>query len=235
MPSHHHPSRKPGKLLAHYYLRLICNLYHDCAQRIRKSSQTPSHALGRQGRSVEPEQCEVVVHTQGQVPVETSVRHGVTPASPEDSTACGTAALPSARRPLRRVFRGEPSNVPLARNFVRRYLDDCRCSAVTAQDILLCTTELATNAVLHSRSGLPGGHFCVEIALCAEWVRVSVEDAGGSWAEHSADDDDEDAEFGRGLHIVSALSADMGITGDASGRKAWFRCQWIVAQDDPPT
>ena len=147
-----------------------------------------------------------------------------------DSITCATAASLSARRPLRRVFRGEPGNVPLARDFVRRYLDGCRCFPATVHDILLCTTELATNAVLHSRSGLPGGHFCVEVALCAgQWVRVTVEDSGGLWADNSADD--EEAEFGRGLHIVSALSADMGVIGDASARRVWFRCPWSVGQD----
>lgn len=174
------------------------------------------------------------MHTQGQAPAKASARHGVAPASRGDGRACGTAALPSVRRPLRRVFRGEPSNVPLARDFVRRYLDGCYCSPATAQDILLCTTELATNAVLHSRSGLPGGRFCVEIALCDEqWVRVTVEDSGGAWAERGARD--ENAGLGRGLYIVSALSADMGVTGDASGRKAWFRFPYSAAEDHQTT
>jgi anti-sigma regulatory factor (Ser/Thr protein kinase) len=121
--------------------------------------------------------------------------------------------------------------VPLTRDFVRRYLNGCRCPAEAVQDILVCATELAANAVLHSRSGLPGGHFSVEIAACAEhWVCVRVEDSGGPWAERGTGD--RDAEYGRGLHVVSALSTSMGITGDASGRMAWFCCWWSTGEDD---
>jgi anti-sigma regulatory factor (Ser/Thr protein kinase) len=120
--------------------------------------------------------------------------------------------------------------VPLARDFVRRYLTGRRCPAAAVQDIVVCATELAANAVLHSRSGLPGGHFSVEIAVRAgQWVHVTVEDSGGTWTERGAGSGD--AECGRGLHVVSALSADMGITGDASGRMAWFRSGWSTGDD----
>ncbi|MBO0802172.1 MAG: ATP-binding protein [Nocardiopsaceae bacterium] len=148
---------------------------------------------------------------------------------------------PATTRPLRRAFRGEPGQVPLARDFVRRYLADAACPAEAAQDILVCTSELATNAVLHSRSGHPGGYFTVEIAICrqdlqsrqdghngrgGQWVHVAVEDAGGPWAERGTGDSC--TECGRGLHIVSELSADMGITGGMSGRTAWFRSPAII-------
>jgi anti-sigma regulatory factor (Ser/Thr protein kinase) len=114
--------------------------------------------------------------------------------------------------------------VPLVRDFVSRYLDGRHCPPETGQDILVCATELAANAVLHSRSGLPGGHFSVEVACAGQSVRVTVEDSGGPWAER--DNGDIDAECGRGLQVVAALSADMGLTGDAAGRMAWFCCQW---------
>lgn len=166
------------------------------------------------------------MHTQGRAQAIGSALPGVAPAAPEDSIASGIAASPPTERPLRRTFRGEPAQVPLARDFVRRYLADRRCPAAAVQDIAVCATELAANAVLHSRSGLPGGHFSVEIAVRArQWVRVTVEDSGGPWAERGGTGDG-DAEGGRGLHVVSALSADMGITGDASGRMAWFRSGW---------
>jgi hypothetical protein len=54
-------------------------------------------------------------------------------------------------------------------------------------------------------------------------VRVAVDDDGGPWEEHDVDDD---AEHGRGLQIVLALSAGMGITEDGSRRMVWFRCRW---------
>jgi anti-sigma regulatory factor (Ser/Thr protein kinase) len=127
--------------------------------------------------------------------------------------------------------------VPLVRDFVRRYLTRRHCPAEAVQDILVCASELAANAVLHSRSGLPGGHFSVEVVVDAgQWLRVSVEDCGGPWVERDTGEEEtseEDAEFGRGLHVVSALSADMGITGDAFGRMAWFCCRLSPGDDQP--
>ena len=159
-----------------------------------------------------------------------SARPGVTPAFSVGSAATGTAASPPATRSSRRTFRGEPAQVPLAREFVFRYLNGRHCPAETVQDILVCVSELAANAVLHSRSGLPGGHFSVEVVCAGQSVHVAVEDSGGPWAERGHSGLDE--EYGRGLQIVSALSADMGIAGDASGRMAWFCCYWSSSEDD---
>jgi anti-sigma regulatory factor (Ser/Thr protein kinase) len=122
--------------------------------------------------------------------------------------------------------------VPLVRDFVSCCLDGRRCPAEAVYDILACASELAANAVLHSRSGLPGGHFSVEVACAGQSVRVTVEDSGGPWAERG--NSVIDAECGRGLRIVAGLSADMGVTGDASGRMAWFCCRWGTGKDDQP-
>lgn len=143
------------------------------------------------------------------------------------STISGQGALSETDatvRPLRRVFRGETSQVPLVRDFIRRYLDGWPCPGAAVQDILLCATELAANAVRHSRSGLSGGQLAVQIVLQpGKWVEVAVEDAGGQWAKHDACEDDE---YGRGLQIVAALSVDTGVVTDGHGRTAWFRCPW---------
>ena len=115
----------------------------------------------------------------------------------------------------------------MARDFVRHYLTGRRCPDAAVQEIVVCTSELATNALLHTRSGLPGGQFSVEIAIQAgHWVYVRVEDSGGPWAERETTDGY--AERGRGLHVVAELSEDMGITGDAASRTAWFRSRWNV-------
>lgn len=165
------------------------------------------------------------MHTQGQAQAIVGARLGVAPALPGEMVVPGGNGSPSAPRPLRRTFRGEPGQVALVRDFVRRHLTAPGCPAATVQDILVCASELATNAVLHSRSGRPGGYFSVEIVACdGQWVYVAVEDSGGPWAEPQPGDGF--AECGRGLHVVSELSADMGITGDASGRIAWFRSPW---------
>lgn len=151
------------------------------------------------------------MHSQG---------HGIID-SRYDAVSVREMTMPVMPRPLRRVFRGEPSQVPLVRDFVRRYLAGWPCPTDALQDTLLCVTELAANAVRHSRSGLPGGHFGVKIAICdPTCIGVAVEDAGGSWQHERGDE----TEGGRGLQIVSALSAEMGVRGGHSGRIVWFLC-----------
>jgi anti-sigma regulatory factor (Ser/Thr protein kinase) len=135
-----------------------------------------------------------------------------------------SSKMTTERRPLRRVFRGETSQVPLVRDFIRRYLDGWPCPAATVEDILLCASELAANAVCHSRSGLPGGNLTVQVVVRpGEWVEVAVGDAGGPWVTRDAGDN---AECGRGLQIVSALSTQTGIVAGGHSRTVWFRCPW---------
>jgi anti-sigma regulatory factor (Ser/Thr protein kinase) len=145
--------------------------------------------------------------------------------------ATGLSENTADPRPLRRVFRGETSQVPLVRDFIRRYLNarPPRCPAATVEDIVLCASELAANAVCHSRSGLSGGYLIVQVAMRpGEWVEVAVEDGGGRWAERDSCDDDE---YGRGLQIVSALSIAAGVVTCDGGRTVWFRCAWNPDED----
>jgi anti-sigma regulatory factor (Ser/Thr protein kinase) len=224
------PFRILSKLLGHNYLRLVGKILQDNSQRVfadvhafspLPGGERPSHGT--------PSDARWVVHTQGHAQAMISARPSATAAFSLVSAASGMAASPPATRSLRRTFRGEPGQVPLARDFVFRCLDGRHCPEEAVQDILVCATELAANAVLHSHSGLPRGHFSVEVVCAGQSVRVAVEDSGGPWVERG--NGDTDAECGRGLHVVSALSAEMGITGDASGRMAWFCCRWSTTPD----
>jgi anti-sigma regulatory factor (Ser/Thr protein kinase) len=83
---------------------------------------------------------------------------------------------------------------------------------------------LATNSVLHSRSGRPDGEFTVRATLYpGEYAWVEVVDLGGAWAQ-----DEHDDAHGRGLDIVATTAGDgnWGIEGDTSARVAWFRLSW---------
>jgi anti-sigma regulatory factor (Ser/Thr protein kinase) len=93
-----------------------------------------------------------------------------------------------------------------------------------AEDLILLTSELVTNAILHSRSGHPSRTFTVRVVLyLGEYAWVEVVDQGGTWTG-----DEHDEEHGRGLAIVAAVAGDgnWGIEGDEASRVAWFRIDW---------
>jgi anti-sigma regulatory factor (Ser/Thr protein kinase) len=113
-----------------------------------------------------------------------------------------------------RTFPATPRQVPKARRFLTELLD----GSPAAGDAALCVSELATNAVQHSRSARQGGCFRVHATLTATTLRVEVEDEGGPW-QH---DPNPEGLRGRGLTIVAAL-ARWGITTEDDGpRTVWF-------------
>jgi serine/threonine-protein kinase RsbW len=93
--------------------------------------------------------------------------------------------------------------------------------AVLADDVELIVSELATNAIVHSRSRQPGGTFTVRAQLDRDRLRVEVCDQGGAWhtpARANADDQN-----GRGLLIVSQLASRWGCEGHSqTGWSVWF-------------
>ena len=90
-----------------------------------------------------------------------------------------------------------------------------------ADDVILCASELAANAIQHSRSGAPGGSFTLSVEVSrGDHVRIAVDDAGGPWVSGSRLD------HGRGLCIVAALAADWGIVAGPAGRKIWAQFGW---------
>jgi serine/threonine-protein kinase RsbW len=101
---------------------------------------------------------------------------------------------------------------------MRRWLASLLPDGPARDDVLSIATELASNAVLHSRSGRPGGQFTVRADIgCG--VRVEVCDEGGPWAS----DDHRGEEHGRGLLIVSQLAKEWGCEGDSeTGWRVWF-------------
>jgi serine/threonine-protein kinase RsbW len=114
-----------------------------------------------------------------------------------------------------RAFAAQPLQVAQARRFVAGVLSGFSASA----DIVLCVSELSSNAILHSSSRAPGGHFVVRawISACGR-IHVEVEDRGGPWIP----DTEHDEERGRGLLIVATLATRWGITGSEAGRIAWL-------------
>jgi serine/threonine-protein kinase RsbW len=137
----------------------------------------------------------------------------------------------------RKPVRTQPPRAPEATTFERDYpgtvdqaqhvradLAKVAASCPVADDLVLLASELATNAILHSRSGHPARTFAVRAALYpGDYAWVEVTDRGGRWTA-----DEHDDEHGRGLAIVAAIAGDgnWGIDGDAASHTTWFRLSW---------
>ncbi|RBQ16057.1 ATP-binding protein [Spongiactinospora rosea] len=121
-----------------------------------------------------------------------------------------------------RMFRlaGTADQVARARRLVSRALgvdhplhDDC----------VLLTSEVATNAVVHSDSGR-GGTFTLRVSYSAGTVRVCVQDDGSlappctCGAAHAA----AHAIGGRGLPLLDTLARRWGVIREAGANRVWF-------------
>ncbi|MDF4250947.1 ATP-binding protein [Streptomyces sp. WMMB303] len=114
-------------------------------------------------------------------------------------------------------YRRERRSVPRARAFVRRALEDWGAAA-RGDDVLLCVSEIATNALLH---GVPPGRgFRVMLWLESDGqLRIEVHDSGeGTPTLSSATDD---AETGRGLLLVETLADKWGVGARNPGKVVW--------------
>jgi serine/threonine-protein kinase RsbW len=116
------------------------------------------------------------------------------------------------------AFPATPTQIRSAREFLAGLLD----GHPAADDAILCLSELATNAALHSRSREPGGSFQVRVERDGGHVRVEVTDQGGPWQRQASGDD----QHGRGLLVVARLAQIWGRTGNKNtGWTAWFEIE----------
>jgi anti-sigma regulatory factor (Ser/Thr protein kinase) len=132
--------------------------------------------------------------------------------------------------PRRRVFPGRPDQVRQARRFVARTLDGCPA----ADDAVLCVSELASNAIQHTRSG-QGGRFQVLVWRGRASACVAVIDDGARRGpEPRASGPGDLAESGHGLRVVADLAADWGHQdlgrSGLPGRAVWFHLTWTAAR-----
>ena len=124
-----------------------------------------------------------------------------------------------------RDFPGEPRQVSHARSWVAKLLPAC----APLDDLLIFTSELASNAVTHTRSGQPGGQFTVEVTWNPRTARIVVGDQGSHEVPVTAaipGAQDAFLESGRGLLLVDMMSAAWGMAGDATARWLWADVDW---------
>lgn len=124
-----------------------------------------------------------------------------------------------ADSPWCRTFPGLPRQVREARQFLTELLSGYS----SANEAIWCLSELAANAVAHSRSAWPDGTFRVRLCRAGAGIRVEVTDAGGPWGAPP-----DGIEHGRGLNAVRQLASCTGITlegpdrDNPTRRTVWF-------------
>jgi len=107
-----------------------------------------------------------------------------------------------------------PRLVGAARRFVAERLPELDDDTVSS--LMLLTSELVTNAVIHARTPIELG-----VTVSRDSVLVTVHDLD---LARSAQQPYSDRDGGRGLGLVEALADDFAIDRhDGDGKTAWFR------------
>jgi anti-sigma regulatory factor (Ser/Thr protein kinase) len=115
-----------------------------------------------------------------------------------------------------------PEQVRAARAFVSGALGE---SCAQMDVALLLASELVTNSVEHSGSAVAGGVVTVTVAAGDKVVRVEVTDRGGDGVPvlpPASGVADGEAESGRGMRLVDALSARWGYQRGGGLATTWF-------------
>ncbi|MGW7455437.1 ATP-binding protein [Streptomyces sp. NPDC054787] len=116
----------------------------------------------------------------------------------------------------RQRFPGARTSVRAARQFVGDTLAEWDVTE-RRDDIRLCASELAANAVLH---GVPQGReFSVQLVRDGVLLRIEVRDSGPGIPV--VQQPDVDAQGGRGLWLVTALADEFEIRDETVGKTAW--------------
>ncbi|MER5634518.1 ATP-binding protein [Streptomyces nitrosporeus] len=113
-----------------------------------------------------------------------------------------------------RFCRRERRSVPLVREFVREAVAEWGFGA-RMDDVLLCVSELATNALLH---GVPPGRgYAVHLRGDGDVLSVQVHDSGDGVPAVRVPE----GEHGRGLLLVEALADRWGVGERSPGKIVW--------------
>jgi anti-sigma regulatory factor (Ser/Thr protein kinase) len=84
----------------------------------------------------------------------------------------------------------------------------------------LLTSELVTNAIVHSASGAPGGTVTIVVVDVSDGVLVEVIDDGS--ADTPVVKDGLLTADGHGLYLVQQMTAQWGYLRDPAGTTVWF-------------
>jgi anti-sigma regulatory factor (Ser/Thr protein kinase) len=132
------------------------------------------------------------------------------------ASMAGAAVLGSLTIP------GRPEHVREARAFVAKALGELHPGLDNA---VLLTSELVTNAVMHSSSRCHGGSVTVLVMESAGGLRIEVVDEGSDLSSPVVRGDVY-ASDGHGLFLVQTLADQWGYLRDEAGTTVWF---WLGA------
>ena len=116
---------------------------------------------------------------------------------------------------------GRPDTVSGARTFITRTLAiSGRGRQVDSDAATLLTSELVTNAILHTMSGMADGTVTIVVVDVPDGVLIEVID-DGSTSTPVVKGDVFTAD-GHGLYLVQHLAARWGYLRDPAGTTVWF-------------
>ena len=131
---------------------------------------------------------------------------------------------------------GHPEQVCAARAFVTRTLSAHR-PGTDADTATLLTSEIVTNAIVHTKSGVEGGTVTIVVIGLPRGVLVEIIDGGS--AGTPVVKSDLAAADGHGLFLVQNLASQWGYLRDPAGTTVWFHLaadesQQTLKQAGPP-
>lgn len=139
---------------------------------------------------------------------------------PHSGTPQETAGKHTAQLLGSLTLPGTPDKVAEARSFIASTLAaGTRGCLVDADVAMLLTSEVVTNAILHTSSGA-GGTVTVAVAAAPDGVVIKVIDDGAAGAPVVKEE--VFAANGHGLFLVQQLAARWGYLRDPAGTTVWF-------------
>jgi anti-sigma regulatory factor (Ser/Thr protein kinase) len=118
---------------------------------------------------------------------------------------------------------GRPERVAVARAFAATVFGQQHPAGGTA---VLLVSELVSNSIRHSASGLPGQTVTMTVLSRGTVTLVQVTDLGGTTVPALRPGVSGVAGGGRGLHLVDALAARWGFEQDGGQTTTWFELQY---------
>jgi len=153
----------------------------------------------------------------------------MTPMAPTRSTYSVRPPLPVSQHQCRIPLMADLAAAAGARAVVQDCIRTWRVP-VDADVAVLLTSELVTNAVTHGSPSAAGTFVLLTVAWESAGLRVDVHDGSGDLP--MLEEATAEAETGRGLLLVTSLSAEWGFYRTSGGKAVYFTLEVPPDVDD---